>query len=442
MTIQDALKPGQTIGPNKEKRQKGANSISREQFVSRFQNFTDKDRNKMKKSKVVYFITFIAHLFMVYLLCPICKVFKEATTDNFAANNAGKKRGGIAAWFKRFPHSFNLGAHGCNDCFAKKSKVRKDDVVGVGYIKNCIMKNYPQLHVALTDEEKEKVKADYKKRTGQTLKSVPQTDGGVGWYLANEALPCGVTGFKTIIRKKGHPFSLSPNGLVLQTTGYSQKTGHAPHETNGVRAFANIAQSRTNIPDLRAAFVLLYETIVADWKKTPEARAAEEEAAFKTLENPFPQVIRNISVHSLLADRRKGRECALTSPAEVVKRVKAVRMRCHTTGVLMAAKSGWNKIHGDRIRNALGHVDGNIEWKCALFMSRYRLTRKQFLHGFLEQELVELPNEMRAELQAEYAAIDEDIEDCMEVLDDDDDDKPEAAGPAPADEEPMSRATT
>ena len=154
---------------------------------------------------------------------------------------------------------------------------------------------------------------------------------------------------------------------MLHTTGYSRKTGHAEHEVNGVRAFANIQQRRTNIPDLRAAFMLLYTAIVADWKKTPEERAAEEEEEFKTLKG---RVISHVSSDSLRKDRAKGRGCDLTSAAEVVKRVKAVRMRCHTSGVLLSSKSGWNKIHADRIRNARGHVDGNIEWKCALFNSR------------------------------------------------------------------------
>ena len=101
----------------------------------------------------------------------------------------------------------------------------------------------------------------------------------------------------------------------------------------------------------------------------------------------------------------KCRACDLRTGADVVMRLKAVRMRCHTSGVLMSAESGWNKVHADRIDNAIGHVDGNIEWKCALFMSDYRLTREHFLRGFLQQTRVAIPAGMRLQIESTLGAV-------------------------------------
>ena len=175
-------------------------------------------------------------------------------------------------------------------------------------------------------------------------------------------------------------------------------------------AFANIRQGSTNIPNLREAYMTLYATMVVDWLKTPKERQKEEEEVLKTIENPIPQGICNVAAHSLQSDTQKGRTCDLRTGPDAVVRLKAVRMRCHTSGVLMSASSGWNKVHGDRIDNALGHIDGNIEWKCALFNNRTRLTREQFVRGFLQQTRVEVPDAMRAELERELGITSHDTE--------------------------------
>ena len=266
------------------------------------------------------------------------------------------------------------------------------------------MSVYPQLHVALTPEEKAAYASAYKARTGRTLAKVPQTDAGERWFTAHLGGECWATGFTMLAKPvKGHPFNPSPNGLDIQVEGYSRKTGHAKDRTVAVCAFVNIRQGSTNIPDLQKAYITLYETMVADWLKTLEERATEEDEVLKTIENPLPKVISHVAGNSLLHDTEKGRECDLRTGADVVVRLKAVRMRCHTTGVLMSAESGWNKVHADRIDDDIGHVDGNIEWKCALFMSNYRVTREQFLREFLKQTRVAIPAGMRAELEREVS---------------------------------------
>ena len=394
--LQDTKHPvGENAKPRKTK-----NQWPRADFVAKWRTIATRDLAKIQASKAVYYILNA----ILYLLCPVCKIFKEATTDNFTAAGVSryKDKGG---WINHFPHSFTLGSAGCRQCWAQKTAVRDNDTDGDGYIRT-IMHKYPQLHVALTAEEKAAYARAYKARTGQTLASVPKTDAGERWFTQHLGGECWATGF-TMLSKPvvGHPFNPSPNGLDIQVDGYSTKTGHAPDRTVAVCAFVNIRQGSTNIPHLRKAYITLYETMVADWLKTPEERETEEDEVFKTIESPIPTVIRNVAGGSKREDTKKGRACDLRTGADVVVRLKAVRMRCHTSGVLMSAESGGNKVHADRIENALGHVDGNIEWKCALFNSDYRLTREQFLQGFLQQTRVAIPDAMRAQIEIEINTV-------------------------------------
>ena len=387
----DAMYP---IGDNGQR--KGKSQHPRADFVAMWAKLTAGDLAKLHASKGVYHILDA----ILYLLCPVCKVFKEATTDNFSANNVSKwnDNGG---WINHTPHSFKLGTRGCHQCWAQKTTVRDNDTDGDGYIR-AIMNTYPQLHVALSPEEKSAYASAYTARTGRTLKCVPRTDGGVRWFSAHLGEECWATGFPMLSKPvKGHPFNPSPNGLDIQADGYSTKKGHAPERTVAVCAFVNVQQGSTNIPNLREAYMTLYERMVADWAKTPEERQKEEEEVLKTIENPIPRVICAVAADSLRNDNQKGRTCDLRTGADVVMRLKAVHMRCHTSGVLMSSESGWNKVHGDRIDNDLGHVDGNIEWKCALFNNHTRLTREQFMRGFMQQTRVEVPDAMRAELERE-----------------------------------------
>ena len=395
--LKDATHPiGENGVPNK-----GKNQWPRDDFVDMWGKITTQDLAKIRASKAFYYILNA----ILYLLCPLCKIFKEATTDNFTTNNISfyKDKGG---WISHFPHSFQLGSHGCNQCFAQKLAVRDNDTDGDGYIRN-IMRNYPQLHEKLTPEEKAAYASAYKERTGQTLKSVPRTDAGVRWFTAHLGEECWATGF-TILSKPvvGHPFNPSPNGLDIQVEGYSQKKGHSPDRTVAVCAFVNIRQGSTNIPNLREAYITLYETMVADWLKTPEEHETEEDEVIKTInKSRLPDVICRVASNSLQSDTEKGRACDLRTGADVVVRLKAVRMRCHTSGVLMSAESGWNKVHADRIDDDIGHVDGNIEWKCALFNSDYRVTREQFLRGFLQQTRVAIPDAMRAQIEIKINTV-------------------------------------
>ena len=389
--LKDATHPiGDNSVPKKSKNQR-----PRVDFVARWGELTAGDLAKIQASNAFYYILNA----ILYMLCPVCKIFKEATTNNFTAAHVSRYKDGMVGWISHFPHSFHLVSHGCNQCRAQKQSVQQNDTDGDGYIRS-IMYSYPQLHVALTAEEKAAYASAFKARTGQTLKKVPQTDGGVRWFTEQLGKECWATGFTMLSKPvKGHPFNPSPNGLDIQVDGYSQKKGHKEDRTESVCAFANVRQGATNIPDLREAYITLYETMVADWLKTPEERETEEDEVLKTIESPIPKVIHSVASNSLRADTKKGRACDLKTGADVVVRVKAVRMRCHTSGVLLNAESGWNKVHADRIDNALGHIDGNIEWKCALFNNQTRLTREQFLQGFLQQTRVAIPDAMRAELE-------------------------------------------
>ena len=390
--LKDATHPiGDNSVPKKSKNQR-----PQADFVDKWGKLTASDLDKLKASNAFYYILNA----ILYLLCPVCKVFKEATTNNFSSAHVSDYKG-MDGWINHFPHSFKLGTFGCRQCWAQKRSVDNNNTDGDGYIR-AIMNPYAELHVALTAEEKAAYASAYKARTGQTLKLVPETDGGKRWFTDHLGKECWATGFTMLSKPvKGHPFNPSPNGLDIQVGGYSAKKGHAKDRTVAVCAFANVQQGATNIPNLQNAYITLYETMVADWLKTLEERATEEDEVLKTIENPLPKVISHIASNSLENDTLKGRACDLKTGADVVMRLKAVRMRCHTTGVLMSAESGWNKVHADRIDNDIGHVDGNIEWKCALFNNRTRLTREQFLRGFLQQMRVAIPDAMRAQLESE-----------------------------------------
>lgn len=377
---------------------KGVNQREREDFVAVWRGITASDIEKLHASKKRFYYIQDG---ILYLLCSVCEFLKEATTDNFTATNVSRYKGMIG-WFEHFPHSFNIGSSsGCNQCWAEKAIVRVNDTDGGGHIRS-IMHNYTELYETLTDDEKATYASDYKERTGRTLAKVPQTDAGVRWLTAQLGGECWATGF-TMLSKlvKGHPLNPSPNGLDIQEYGtYSRKKGHAPDRTVAVCSFVNVQQGATKIPNLRDAYNTLYETMVADWWKTPYQRMKEEDEALQTIENPIPRVICSVASKSLQKDTEKGRECDLKKGEDVVVRLKAVRMRCHTTGVLLSAQSGWNKVHADRIDNAPGHVDGNMEWKCALFNNKTRLTRDQFLRGFLQQKRVAVPEAMARHIAA------------------------------------------
>jgi len=398
MVLLQDLPPDATIG-DLEGPKASKNSKSHDEFLEKYRVVLGIPLHiaELNKSKTAFYFIQDGVLF---LRCPKCAVFKAATTDHFTANHVQK--GNIDKWFDHFPHSFHLGGRGCNRCYAQKLMVRDSDVEGDGLARS-IMQKYPQLFVQYTDEQKEEKKREYKKRTGQTLTKVPQNDSGVAWLTAALGQICPATGFRINVQLiKSHPLNPSPNGLVLQARGtYSTKKGHAPLETEAVCAFANIRQGDTNVPDLAAAFSTLYETMVADHAKTPEERAAEEDAAMRPLKSPYPTVISHIAGNSNRHDKEAGRECDLDGGGDVAKRLKEVRMRCHTSGVLMSHLSGWNKAHADRIDNSIGHVDGNIEWKCFLFSNETRVTREMFLAQFLQQTRVAIPDSMRAKIQAE-----------------------------------------
>ena len=123
--LKDATHPlGDNWVPKKSKNQR-----PRADFVDRWGKLTASDLDELKASKAFYYILNA----ILYLLCPVCKIYKEATNDNFTADNVPryKAKGG---WISHFPHSFQLGSHGCNQCWAQKSAVRNNDTDGNGYI--------------------------------------------------------------------------------------------------------------------------------------------------------------------------------------------------------------------------------------------------------------------------------------------------------------------
>jgi len=384
------------IAPPENPKENAKNVLPRETFLERFRNLNEADIRKieLRKQRQYYFD---GKTCILYMQCPVCQMYKEATTNNFYADDVTKNNGTLETWFERFPHSFRLGPTcGCHQCFARKALVRNSDVETGGLAKK-IMHNYPQLFVVYTQADREAIKKAYKERTGKTLSKVPKHDSGVGWMNDHLGKTCWASGFtlnSTLI--KSHPMNPSPNGLNLQERGtYSRDKGHSKEETVAVCKWAQVQQNATNIPNLQEAYKTMYREIIANARKSEEELRREEDEAMRTIRTPYSKVIGSISKVAKREDKKNGRGCDIKTSADVGERLKKARMRCHTSGVMVSDQSGWNKAHFDRIDNALGHVDENMEMKCYLFGSECRLTRAMFLRGFLEQQLVPIPEDVR-----------------------------------------------
>jgi hypothetical protein len=346
---------------------------------------------------------------MLFLLCPLCKTLREATTDNFTATHV---MGDLDKWFAKMPPPFQLGTRGCNACFAPQSSVR--DSTGDGLLKNN-GRYYPAIFHVYTDAEKEAIKATYREENGRELSKVPQSDRGLAYLRAKVGTLCPVSGV-VMNDLKGHPFCVSVDSTNLQTKGeYDQSKNHALKDLQIVAAFVNIQQVSTNIPNLALAFRSLYEGAISAVLGMDEDEAAEELAS---IASPYPQVLINLACHGVEADKfqqgtRNGKRVPRDVPrfnnletcAKVAAFLRAKGMRCATSGVVVCLRSGWDKAHLDRIDDADGHNTANVELKCVLFMGRTKVSRKQFLELILAQKVVPVPDEARALFEADLRTI-------------------------------------
>jgi hypothetical protein len=319
----------------------------------------------------------------MYKQCTECGWFKEATTDNWTCHGVA---GGFAAWLATKPWSFRRL---CNACEAARQRVKDNDLVGDGYIRSKML-SYPQI-------------------------TLGEGKRGIEWFREGMKGPCYATGLTCWVLKKGHPFCPSPNGMVLcHDANYSTRANHEPEQTVLVLEFINVQQKHTGIGDLRETMVDIFRRCVSDWLQAPAERAAAEEEAMAPLwQSKAPAWVNRMAQNAQHYDgykrRIKGkpeRANDMTAHA-LAKRLIELRMRCQTTGLLMALSSkGPTRAHADRIDNSDGHVlSTNVELKCAIFINQTRVRRKHWLHVLLHQPLVELPEGMRGELREEYDGL-------------------------------------
>jgi hypothetical protein len=393
----------------------GVNQFSRDTFVAKYAALADDGPSliELANPRANARTYFYSEALMLYLLCTLCKTLREATTDNFSANNVNGDRD---KWLANMPPSFHLGGHGCNACHARQMSVRES--TGDGNLKHLGSK-YPAIWKVYTEAEKEAIKAQYRADNGgRELKSVPQSDSGLAYLRAKVGTLCPVSG--VIMNDiKGHPFCVSVDSLNLQTEGkYDQSKKHDLADLQIVAAFVNIAQVSTNIPNLALAFRSMYEGAIRAVMRTDVDEAAEELAS---VASPYPKVLRNLASDGVKTDKfqkvLKGgkrvwvpRAVPRFNNLETCDKVAAFLrnkgMRCATSGAVVCLRSGWNKAHMDRIDDADGHNTANVELKCALFMSRTKVSRKQFLELILAQKVVPVPDEARALFEADLRTID------------------------------------
>jgi hypothetical protein len=387
----------------------GVNQFPRDTFVAKYAALATDGPNliKLANPRANGGTFYYSEDLMLFLLCPLCKTLREATTDNFTANQVNRD---LAAWFAKMPPSFKLGGYGCNECWAQQSSVR--DSTGDGLLKILGMK-YPAIWKVYTDAEKEEIKAQYREDNGRELKSVPQSDSGLAYLRAKVDTPCPVSG--VIMNDiKGHPFCVSVDSVNLQTEGeYDRSKKHALKDLQIVASFVNIRQVSTNIPNLALAYRCLYEDAIRAVLRMDGEEAAEELAS---VASPYPIVLMNLASDGVRTDKfqkvlKGGKRVPvprdvprfnnLETSDKVATFLRAKGMRCDTSGVVLCLRSGWNKAHLDRIDDADGHNTANVELKSALFMNRKKVSRKQFLELILAQKIVPVPDEARALFEAD-----------------------------------------
>lgn len=398
-------------GPPEKKPRRMKNYIERDAWIEKYASVSDDAVHSKGLRRGADGI--------VEMQCVGCGEWKERTTDYFLANGVN---GDLSAWFQKEWPWFQMGKQRpCKTCIARKLAERYDDVDGDGWIRHIMLK-YTSVHEPLTDAEKEQYKISNK-----TSKRIPKTDHGIRWantqYTSGR---CAVTGFTLPFQKiKRNAFSMSVNGKHVQPGKYTQR--HAADDIEPVLAFANCPQSvegeydvdgkRTKvviIPSLRDAFAQLYTLKIKTYTVGNAATMAEgtRRAAHMTVDD-----FKNVTMHGVHKDKLQGLENDQSlTPTVVLERVRSQHGLCCITGVPFTTRStngghlGPFDMHCDRIEDATnsdapkGHVLGNVEFKIRLLNNRYQLTKKDFLLVFLNQNLVPLPDDVRALAQADYDA--------------------------------------
>lgn len=320
--------------------------------------------------------------------CVKCGEMKERTTDFFTTAHV---HGDLEKWFENvFPLMSNCASRPCNACFVLMTRDRLRDTEGDGWLYNVL--------------------AHYK---------LP-----ISWAKPFYALPVGVercwaTGGTLPFQKGSNAFSLGVNSTLLQTENtYDQNEGHDIKSVVPVYHFANCRQTVNGsdktkvviIPELRKAYTELYRRKIEAYQlgHTEMLKRGDMQAMKMKSREDF----HHMSQNAKKSDKKRGLENNML-PARILAEVRAVHAICFTSGIIMETFStrggtrGPYDVHMDRIEDGFslepkGHVDTNVEFKCRLFNNEHYISPKDFLLLFLNQVLVPLPEDVRAQAQKEY----------------------------------------
>lgn len=335
-----------------------------------------------------------------YMQCVSCLQWKERTSDNFKAEvgDEGKVR-----WFTDSIAGYECFANSqscpCNVCFSEKTWIWS------------ITHRYTGLHPP---------------------KNSSYSDTPIGWfkYKWDNFDFCSVTGLPKSFFELGpnRKNGISVNSIVLdkfQGRKYSQKN-HKPETTELCAVFANVIQGET-VPLLD--WSPLYENLINLIQSNDEFERFEEETMIETarenwssnpqengvttipkidktlyqkqlLECHLPQILIHMVNGHLIADRNSKRHNPHTKPE--LKKIYFDLLieqgfRCATSKMMMTIEKGPYRFSFDRIDNNFGHISGNIQVVCRILNPGHggNMNLKRFLHIFLSQVVVDVPNDVR-----------------------------------------------
>ena len=325
--------------------------------------------------------------------CVKCREMKERTTEFFNAETSNFV-GNWNGWFDRsFPKLHNSASYPCRTCWASMLRVRNGDVDGDGWLR-CMTDNYKHLTI----------------------------DWARPFYNMPDGVQrCWATGGTLHFQKGSNAFSISVNGITLQTGKYNVNNGHSAKDVVPVYAFANCTQTVRGpactkvavIPSLRKAYAEVYVQVISAFRMgRAELEKRGDAAAMKMKAwKDFGGISMRAKNYDLLKKLNND-----MPPGLVLNIVRSQHAICNTTGIILTTFSssggvrGPFDVHMDRINDASspvpeGHVPTNLELKCRLLNNRRHITRKDFLLLFLNQVLVPVPEDVRQLALAEYDAI-------------------------------------
>lgn len=354
---------------------------------------------------------------LCFMVCVVCKVAKERTTENFVTANVTK---GIEQWFTR-------SKAGCDNL---SNSIHKPCIT-------CYTEKTRQLH--MTDEKA------YFYNVSTIYSNISYDDIIKLWESTTHG---HVTGIPKMYMRPFRHHDLAPgiHDLKREHWEKSEKYNQASHTIDTVcldLAISNVAQIG-KISDLRLAYVAIYNheieqrlstTIqdediqeckrIEEWfKKTPKengvtARKRHDQKEYQAQRRKLDL---NYILGAMIGDNNKtDKQCGRDNvvPKKSVEYLNVLleyKMRCAISGIRLTIKENkFTDLSFDRIDNNLSHMIDNIRPVCALFQvaGKKHMSRKQYLHMCLIQVHVTIPATILQQIQSDHDALNEHCAFCL-----------------------------